>query len=98
MLLTTLVDLIHQIPLGIANRPYDPAGILTIVTLGALYLSLVIIQHRPEKIASLRRWSYAGYYLDEIYTRVALWIWPRNWSSKPITRPAPSETNPKTYP
>lgn len=98
MLLTILIDLVHQVPLGVENQPFGAAGALTFFVLTALYLSLVIIQHRPESIGSLRRWSYAGYYLDEIYTRVALWIWPRGWSPHPINRLVSPPTSTKTCP
>jgi NAD(P)H-quinone oxidoreductase subunit 5 len=27
----------------------------------------------------VRRWSYAGFYVDEIYTRAALRLWPARW-------------------
>ena len=49
----------------------------------ALYLCLAILQARPQSLAVWRRWSYAGFYVDEFYTRLALRLWPAAWLPAP---------------
>jgi len=43
------------------------------------------LQVRPQALSVWRRWSYAGFYVDEFYTRLALRLWPGRW--------APSQPN-----
>lgn len=52
--------------------------IVTVVML-LMYILLALIQRCPEKLTLFQRWSYAGLYLDEIYTRLTLKIWPVDW-------------------
>ena len=52
--------------------------IATIVML-LMYILLALIQKSPEKLSLFQRWSYAGFYLDEFYTRLTLKIWPADW-------------------
>ncbi|MBW4049737.1 MAG: hypothetical protein HIU89_18015 [Proteobacteria bacterium] len=48
--------------------------------MAVMYVCLVFLQLRPQTLAGLRRWSYAGFYLDEIYTRLALRLWATRWA------------------
>lgn len=71
--------LMHAVPLHLPAHPHEALGIVALVTMTMLYLSLVGIQRAPEKLANWHRWSYAGFYMDEAYTRLALKIWPTQW-------------------
>jgi NAD(P)H-quinone oxidoreductase subunit 5 len=48
--------------------------------MAALYVFLVLLQARPQALHAWRRWSYAGFYVDEYYTRLTLWLWPTRWT------------------
>lgn len=79
--LTILASIAHVLPLGIQDAPNDTLGVVALIGMTALYLNLVIIQIKPQLLRGWRRWSYAGFYVDEIYTRMALRIWPTRWTS-----------------
>lgn len=79
-LLTTVAALAHRLPLGISDAPFHAAGLVALAGLALLYLGLAILQWRPQHFATWRRWSYAGFYIDEFYTRLALRFWPARWT------------------
>lgn len=74
--LTALLFLSHLLPLAINDAPLDIAGYITVIGMVFFYLCLVFINVLPEKMEVFRRWAYAGFYLDEIYTKVTLKYWP----------------------
>lgn len=74
--------LMHSLPLGIKEVPHDALGIVTLVNMAMLYLFLALLQLRPQALEVWHRWSYAGFYVDEIYTRIALQIWPARWAPR----------------
>ena len=76
--------LAHALPLGIQDVPNNTMGLITLLGMIALYLWLVVLQLRPQALHVWRRWSYAGFYVDEVYTRLALRLWPGRWT--PDTR------------
>ncbi len=78
--LTAATLLAHAVPLGIQDLPDTGLGLITLAGMVALYLCLVLLQQRPQLLRGWRRWSYAGFYVDEIYTRLALWVWPMRWT------------------
>ncbi len=78
--LTLAALLVHALPLGIQDKPNDTMGLVTLLCMAALYLCLVVLQLRPQTLRSWRRWSYAGFYVDEAYTRLALHLWPGQWT------------------
>ena len=78
--LTGLTLLAHTLPLDIRDLPNHTLGVATLIGMAALYLSLVVLQLRPQTLRGWRRWSYAGFYVDEIYTRLALQLWPTRWN------------------
>ena len=78
--LTGLTLLAHILPLDIRDLPNHTLGVATLIGMAALYLSLVVLQLRPQTLRGWRRWSYAGFYVDEIYTRLALQLWPTRWN------------------
>ncbi|HEX4916553.1 MAG TPA: NADH-quinone oxidoreductase subunit L [Limnobacter sp.] len=81
--LTAAALLAHSIPLGIADTHNHALGMLALLGMLLLYSALVLMQLRPKAIARWQRWSYAGFYVDEIYTRLALRIWPTQWTQSP---------------
>lgn len=91
--LTVAALLAHRLPLGLADAPHHPLGVVALAGMGALYLCLVLLQTHPQLLDTWRRWSYAGFYLDEYYTRWALWLWPTRWMPEtPRTHPPAAMT------
>lgn len=84
--LTLLALLAHHIPMAFsatansADAPFQVAGWVALVGMAGLYGCLVLLQLQPHKLSQLRRWSYAGFYVDELYTRLALELWPTRWA------------------
>ena len=78
--LTGAALLVHALPLGIVDAPHHSLGAFALLGMAGLYLCLVIMQLRPESLRTWRRMSYAGFYVDEIYTRLALQLWPTRWT------------------
>ena len=93
-LLGLLAQLTHALALGVRDQPWQAVGPLVLAGMAALYLALATLQLRPPLLSSWRRWSYAGFYVDEIYTRAALRLWPTHWGTAPRRR-APDFTRPR---
>ncbi|HEX5356789.1 MAG TPA: NADH-quinone oxidoreductase subunit L [Aquabacterium sp.] len=72
--------LAHALPLGIHDVPHHVLGLIALLGMLALYLCLACLQYKPAVLKNWRRWSYAGFYVDEAYTRLALQLWPGDWS------------------
>ncbi|MBC3871862.1 NADH-quinone oxidoreductase subunit L [Undibacterium oligocarboniphilum] len=77
--LTATAMVAHSLPLGIQDTPHRELGLIALFGMAALYLCVVLLQLRPRLLSNWRRWSYAGFYLDEAYTRMALRLWPARW-------------------
>lgn len=75
--------LVHSIPMGIADAHSTVLGLIALLGMLLMYCALVLMQLRPKAIARWQRWSYAGFYVDEVYTRLALKLWPSQWASSP---------------
>lgn len=96
--LTGLALLGHQIPtfLGLSanasDAPLHAAGWLALLGMAGLYACLVLLQLQPQKLSLLRRWSYAGFYVDELYTRITLEHWPARWGKTSRATPASTTT------
>ncbi|HSG92743.1 MAG TPA: NADH-quinone oxidoreductase subunit L, partial [Methylotenera sp.] len=56
-------------------------GIFALVGMGLMYFALAAIQVYPKQLAIFQRWSYAGFYVDEAYTRLTLKLWPVDWGA-----------------
>lgn len=84
--------LTHLLPLGIEDLPHHTLGLIVLTGLSGLYAGLVMLQLRPQALRGWRRWSYAGFYVDEAYTRLALQIWPTRWASVAIRNTAAAPT------
>lgn len=72
----------HAIPFGLTDHPHHGLGRVALAGACLLYLGLALLQLRPHLISRWRRWSYAGFYLDEAYTRLALRLWPTRWATQ----------------
>ncbi len=83
--LTGAALLAHALPLGIQDAPQHEAGLVALSGLLTLYALLAVLQRRPRWLAGGWRWSYAGFYVDEAYTRLALRLWPACWAPEPRT-------------
>lgn len=81
----------HLLPLHIADFPRTVFGVTALLAMLALYVCMGLLQLAPHTMAAWRRRSYAGFYLDEAYTRLALQLWPSNWA--PSARRAAAEQN-----
>ena len=71
--------LAHALPLGLRDAPETPYGLVALLGLAALYGCLALLQWRARALTTWQRWSYAGFYIDEHYTRLALLLWPAPW-------------------
>lgn len=83
--LTGAALLAHALPLDIHDAPNNPLGVIALLGMTMLYLCLVTLQLRPQALGAWQRWSYAGFYVDEIYTRIALRLWPTRWTRESST-------------
>ena len=80
--LSLLAGLFHLLPFGLVDRPDGAAGSAACLAFAVLYVCLAGIEANPRALPTWRRWSYAGFYLDEFYTRLALQIWPTRWTPR----------------
>jgi NAD(P)H-quinone oxidoreductase subunit 5 len=71
--------LAHALPLGLHNAPHPLLGLIALTGMATLYLCQAMLQRWPHLLSRWRRWSYAGFYVDEAYTRLALQLWPTRW-------------------
>ena len=74
--LTFAAMLGHALPLGIQDSPHLGLGLLALAGMTALYVGQATLQHQPQYVSRWRRLSYAGFYIDEAYTRLALRVFP----------------------
>ncbi|PLC40633.1 NADH-quinone oxidoreductase subunit L [Ralstonia pickettii] len=91
---------LHLLPTGIADSADTRGGITALVGMTAMYCVLVALQTSPLALAALRRACYAGFYLDEFYTRLALRSWPTRWTPSradvyPLAAARTAVANPK---
>ncbi|PLX75242.1 MAG: NADH-quinone oxidoreductase subunit L [Azoarcus sp.] len=79
--LTMAALVAHALPFGLTDAPLHAAGLVALAGMALMYLCLVTLQLHPQGLAVWRRWSYAGFYVDELYTRLALRLWPTRWTA-----------------
>jgi NAD(P)H-quinone oxidoreductase subunit 5 len=92
---TAVTTLAHKLPLGVTDTPFHVTGPVALAGMALLYVGLAALQRCPHRFATWRRWSYAGFYVDEFYTRFALRVWPARWAPHEAAhapRPAASST------
>ncbi len=70
----------HAVPLGARDAADAATGPVALAGMAALYLCVALLQARPQALGRWRRWSYAGFYVDEYATRAALRLWPARWT------------------
>jgi NAD(P)H-quinone oxidoreductase subunit 5 len=92
--LTALALVAHTLPFGLVDLPLHAAGWVALLGMAAMYLCLVLLQVQPQRLTRWRRWSYAGFYVDEAYTRLALRLWPARWTPVSAAQHAPSLRSP----
>ncbi|HET9822165.1 MAG TPA: NADH-quinone oxidoreductase subunit L [Burkholderiaceae bacterium] len=85
--LTALAHLAHALPLGLADAPATALGVVAAIGMALLYLGQAMVQLQPQALSAWRRWSYAGFYLDEFFTRLALRAWPARWTPQASAAP-----------
>ncbi len=78
--LTAVALFVHTLPLGLQDAPDHLLGPLALLGMAMLYACLATLQWRPESLEAWRRRSYAGFYVDEVYTRLVLQLWPARWT------------------
>ena len=79
LLLAALALALHYLPFGLIDHPDPILGTIAMFGLALLYVMLALIEIRSQALESWRRWSYAGFYIDEWFTRLTLRIWPTSW-------------------
>ncbi len=77
--LTGAAMLAHAAPLGLHDAPHHLLGVVALLGMGALYGFVLLLHTHPQALHAWQRWSYAGFYVDEYYTRLTLWLWPVRW-------------------
>lgn len=78
VVLTALALAGHALPLGVANLPHHDHGDVALLVMLLIYLCTAALQQPGGApwLEAFRRQSYAGFYLDEAATRLALRVWP----------------------
>ncbi len=84
----------HALPLGLRDAPQEGPGRIAMIGMAALYAFQILLQTRPQSLAQWRRWTYAGFYLDEAYTRLALTLWPTQWTPASSAQAPPQAVTP----
>ena len=87
--LTVAAYAAHLLPLGLQDAPHAAGGPVALAGMAALYIGLALLQTKPRLLERWRRWSYAGFYVDEAYTRWALQWWPARWVAAPTANARP---------
>src|SRR5699024_465535 len=88
LLLTVAACLVDHAPVGTNVEPLDTAGPVALAGMAVMYLGMVAFQLWPQLVVTLRRWVYAGFYMDEGYTHWILRLWPTRWAGARATRSA----------
>jgi NAD(P)H-quinone oxidoreductase subunit 5 len=80
----TIAALVAEyLPLGAGLAPFAVAGPMAFAGMLFMYGGFVALQLWPDHLIGIRHWIYAGFYLDEIYTVLALRLWPKRWARAP---------------
>ncbi|TAN07273.1 MAG: NADH-quinone oxidoreductase subunit L [Rhodanobacteraceae bacterium] len=81
VLLTFAGWIVDHAPVGAGERPLAAAGVVALAGMAAMYLGMVLLQLWPRAVIEVRRWVYAGFYMDEGYTHWVLRICPTHWAA-----------------
>lgn len=71
--------------LALIDHPRSKIGWAAAAIMVVAYLLVARIQAHPRTTRHWWRWSYAGFYLDERFTRLALWLWPIDTDDRAIS-------------
>lgn len=80
--LTVALQIGHILPFALTDAPDHLAGYGVLCAMVIMYFCIAILQIRAHTFIHLRRWGYAGFYIDEWYTRCALRFWPTQWANQ----------------
>lgn len=86
--LTVATYIVDHAPMGIGEAPLAAAGIFALAGMTVMYFEMAAFQLWPHVLVTLRRWVYAGFYMDEGYTHWVLRLWPTRWADAGTTRDA----------
>ena len=84
----------HALPLGVKDTVAIHGALrlvqaqFVLAGMALMYAGLAAVQSGTPRLEVLRRWSYAGFYIDEIYTRLTLRLWPGQWGAPAAARNA----------
>jgi NAD(P)H-quinone oxidoreductase subunit 5 len=88
--LTLAAGLVDRAPIGVDSDPLTAAGILAMAGMVVMYVGMTVFQLWPQSVVTVRRWVYAGFYMDEGYTHWVLRLWPARWAgARGESGPAP---------
>lgn len=92
--LTVAACIVDRAPVGAGEAPLTAAGGVALAGMALMYFGMVAFQLWPRSavMVGLRRWVYAGFYMDEIYTRWVLHFWPVAWAQADASARLPSIT------
>lgn len=79
--LSVAATFLHSLNMGVSDAPHPAAGYVALAGMALLYAGTAGLQ-AGRQWAILRRWSYAGFSLDERVTSVALRLWPAHWAGE----------------
>jgi NAD(P)H-quinone oxidoreductase subunit 5 len=83
--LTVATYIVDHAPVGAGETPLEGAGIFALAGMMVMYFEMAAFQLWPHSLITLRRWVYAGFYMDEGYTHWVLRLWPKRWAdARPI--------------
>ncbi|CAM5209237.1 putative inorganic carbon transporter subunit DabB OS=Castellaniella defragrans OX=75697 GN=dabB PE=3 SV=1 [Castellaniella defragrans] len=86
--LTLVAGVVDRAPVGAGSEPMADAGVVALVGMGVMYLGMTVFQLWPHAVVTVRRWVYAGFYMDEGYTHWVLRLWPARWAGAGSRVPA----------
>jgi NAD(P)H-quinone oxidoreductase subunit 5 len=78
--LTVAMGVMDYVPVGLDNEPLHAAGVVALIGMSLMYVEMTAFQLWPQSLVAVRRWVYAGFYMDEGYTYWVLRLWPASWA------------------
>jgi NAD(P)H-quinone oxidoreductase subunit 5 len=74
------MGVMDYVPVGLDNEPLHAAGVVALIGMSLMYVEMTAFQLWPQSLVAVRRWVYAGFYMDEGYTYWVLRRWPASWA------------------
>ncbi len=88
--LTLAACIVDRTPVGAMEAPLEGAGIVALAGMALMYVEMAAFQLWPRALVTVRRWVYAGFYMDEGYTHWVLRLWPTRWAGAGPRSAAPA--------